>query len=914
MCSIYEDEVFYVDIWIPEGSYRINVECISSNKEYDAEQLDSDIKKYNERNKEETAEFHEKLFTIFVIAMGNLFKNLISIIIGSDLSIDALVFDRYAKTSLTFFNQDNIYYKEGTTNPLFAKNTSAAAGLNKVFGVFQGIAASIYVIILVYMGIRVLLVSTADRRAKFKSLLVDWVKGIAILFLFPYAIRYAILLNHGIVTFIDSKKNGAIFSSSPTIKSNAGVDVSDAGGLEDSTGDNYMQTMYNDAKRTFRLSRAICWFIMLVQMVQFWVVYIKRLIKVTFLIAIFPLVTISYAIDKIGDGKSQAFDSWWKEFLLEVFIQSFHAINYVIVMGLVFEFARSNWFLAIIGTTYVVKGADIIRSLFAQMKGGGAGGPMDLAKSLVKTRMIASGIRKVGGVAKGMMTPINKGIGVIQLGRDKFLDGSYRHSEKMVDEARRERKETSTIQELVQKGSHVTVKRSKEENVALLKSLQNGKLSDEEMKKLIMKLADASEEDLIAALDELKCNDEFRGKVENLARLGSAAAILTSQRKGASSADIRQSVDICMKNLTNPNATKLLSDLGLNDESKLRNWAAQYSVSLDEDKRQQRLKREETMTAPSTTKSKVRWAANAVKNAGKGEYNLEELRRHADYLEDIRNNGTEEEKKLVEKNMEDANYSLEQFRANLAVQTINYSNTIDEEHRQECIDSAIDVLNSVKNDKNYKDIISNLEADVGIDGLQKGYIPTVTHREDNYWQEQETDLRKQFRTLLNDGKVDLGEKRDAYRDNYINEVTDEGMVNLVTGTVRTGVGMVTAPVRLSVAAATSAIAVGAIKGGNEKDDGGGVLGDIAAVVPHTAEATDKVLKLGGKLLTKGARKIGRTIEQQQEDLEIQRDAYKEGEVLIAEEAEAEYVRRVLEQRQSVYKNLSSKVKEREKKK
>ena len=206
------------------------------------------------------------------------------------------------------------------------------------------------------------------------------------------------------------------------------------------------------------------------------------------------------------------------------------------------------------------------------------------------------------------------------------------HSEKRVDEARRERKETSTIQELVQKGSHVTVKRSKEENVALLKSLQNGKLSDEEMKKLIMKLADASEEDLIAALDELKCNDEFRGKVENLARLGSAAAILTSQRKGASSADIRQSVDICMKNLTNPNATKLLSDLGLNDESKLRNWAAQYSVSLDEDKRQQRLKREETMTAPSTTKSKVRWAANAVKNAGKGEYNLEELRRHADYL------------------------------------------------------------------------------------------------------------------------------------------------------------------------------------------------------------------------------------------------------------------------------------------
>ena len=362
------------------------------------------------------------------MVMGNIFKNLISIMLGSDLSIDALVFDRYPKTTLTFFKNDNGYYKFGSgdqevsyVNPLFDSG-GADDGLNEVFGIFQKISATIYVIILVYMGIRVLLISTADKKAKFKALLFDWVKGMAILYLFPYAIRYAILLNHAIVTYIDANKVGAIAESSPSIKKSDNMSLADVENEVDTSGTDYMQIMYNDAIATFKLAPAICWFIMLIQMVQFWIVYIKRLIKVTFLIAIFPLVTISYAIDKIGDGKSQAFDNWWKEFLLEVFIQSFHAINYVVVMGLVFEFASTNWFLAIIGTTYVIKGADIIRSLFAQMKGGGAGGPMNLAKSMIKARAIASGVRQVGGMAKGIMKPAGRVVGWVQLGRDRMLD------------------------------------------------------------------------------------------------------------------------------------------------------------------------------------------------------------------------------------------------------------------------------------------------------------------------------------------------------------------------------------------------------------------------------------------------------------------------------------------------------------
>lgn len=58
--------------------------------------------------------------------------------------------------------------------------------------------------------------------------------------------------------------------------------------------------------------------------------YLRRMIKVAFLIMISPLVTITYAIDKLGDNKSQALNNWLKMFLVEVFIQTFHAIIYAI--------------------------------------------------------------------------------------------------------------------------------------------------------------------------------------------------------------------------------------------------------------------------------------------------------------------------------------------------------------------------------------------------------------------------------------------------------------------------------------------------------------------------------------------------------------------------------------------------------
>ena len=122
-----------------------------------------------------------------------------------------------------------------------------------------------------------------------------------------------------------------------------------------------------------------------------------------FLITIFPLVTLSYAIDKIADGKSQSFNKWNKEFILNVFIQSFHAIVYVFVCGTVYSAGglgdSYDFVLVIVGSTFLFTGEEIIKKIFSQESSSGA--TRSLAATAATTMVAATAAKKiVTGVAK----------------------------------------------------------------------------------------------------------------------------------------------------------------------------------------------------------------------------------------------------------------------------------------------------------------------------------------------------------------------------------------------------------------------------------------------------------------------------------------------------------------------------------
>ena len=70
------------------------------------------------------------------------------------------------------------------------------------------------------------------------------------------------------------------------------------------------------------------------------IAYYKRLMNFAFLVTIYPIVMIMYPIDKVGDGSAQSFSKWLNEIMMNVFMQIFHAIVYVFVIGVVDGFVR----------------------------------------------------------------------------------------------------------------------------------------------------------------------------------------------------------------------------------------------------------------------------------------------------------------------------------------------------------------------------------------------------------------------------------------------------------------------------------------------------------------------------------------------------------------------------------------------
>lgn len=813
--------------------------------------------------KKTSPEWYEILFTYFVIANGYILKGLISVILGSDLSIDALVFDRFADTTLTLFSADNEYYGENV-NPLFyngSKPEGAIDGINKVFRTFQSIATIMYIVILVYMGIRIIIVSTADKKARFKQFLVDWVKGVAILFLFPYVIRYTILLNHAIVTYIDVKKDNDLFEDNSASISDDTKDLNDAHNVDISEEDvaemiengNYMDQMLGMAKEEGRLSYAICWFIMLIQLIQFWVIYMMRLIKVIFLIAIFPLVTISYAIDKIGDGKSQAFDHWFKEFVLEVFAQTFHAVNYVIIMGIVFEFADSNYFLAIIGITYVSKGSDIIRSLFAQMRGGGAGGPMSPVASLAKAKMLTKGAKTLAGVGKRIGAPIGRGLGYIESGKQRLLNASVAHSRNSLAEYARETGNSSTVAELIQESPHITVRRTEEQIQTLLEQLGAPDLSDADLKRISSMLANTQnlEDNFENVLNRMGVPDSqkeaLRQRVGNIANAGIAAMYL-NDRKGSSNLEVQTVVDVCMKNMTNPDFARTLKAHGIDGKEKIREISAEHSVDYSADKRAARLAREAGSASPTTDEEKITYYTKAIKNAHLGEYSYQELMGYTEYLEDIRDSGDDSARALLEEEMKDASYSLEQFKANLAVQTINNSRDIESGERQVAVDAAIRVIKDVQDDPNYSGILSDLETDVNY--LEEGVMPVVVHKD--YAAEEKNSLVEAFRQKVLDKEVDLGPEYDEYNRNLGKEMIGKGIKDIVVGGAEAGFGLaIEAPKRV-----VGDVAAGFVGLGSSSSSGKGgfdPLNDAVTIIPEVVDQADSVFGIPSRLVGVGER-------------------------------------------------------------
>lgn len=812
--------------------------------------------------------FFEKVFSFCIRLMGKILSKLIGIIAGENISIDKLVFDQYSRVQLTFFKNDfKVFANNGNYNSSTPPNpwlSGALEPLGNIFTLFRNIALVVYMIILVYLGIRVLLLSTAERNAKYKEILVDWVKGIAIIFLFPYVIRYTILLNHGLVTYIAEKSKDFLSNDIPASIQNSGGSLAstDGGGDLNTSDGSYMSEMYEQAKEGW-VAPAICWFIMLIQVVQFLIVYIKRLVTVMFLIGIFPLVSISYALDKIADGKSQAFNNWCKEFMLQVFIQSFHAINYVLVMGIICNLSPENWILKIIGISYITKGGDIIKSMFAQMKGTRGGGPLEVARTLAATRVAIGSVKSLKKFASntfGKNSIVGKGVGLVGSARNANIERAYSSSVRKRNEAFR-----TSQYSLSPTGSAIPRQPLTDDKIRNnINDVLKNNLPDDEFKTKTDELARTNPDDVRRVLGTMGYdeNSQELKDLEHLLTVATAAEVANGARRGKPNVDVKRSVNILIKERNNlrgapTNASERYVGMSGNVPSmaKLKGMAVANSIVIDEDAARGRA----PLNATATEEEKVKYALDVFKSGSVG---VKEMHQQFEVIKNARSNPALN-RIINEAEDNELGFKLnEDFELNLYAQTVNNSNTaemyVDQESR-DLLDKSIQGLQEAESKTTKtateKQILSNVNAK--IETLQMGEIPKLIDRDKQMNKQMKKELESRLTELQQKFKddtgveldiyefLDKGQEYDTYLANREKELTRNAITDAAKGVVTTVAGAGVSVFKTGYGTATSGVMAGAsMEGKNDP------ITDLATNIPAGYSLVDEVTGKVERIVTR----------------------------------------------------------------
>lgn len=283
------------------------------------------------------------------------------------------------------------------------------------------IALAAMLVVLIAIGIKMAVSTIASDKAVYKRMLVDWVVGVIILFAIHYMMIFIIYINDSLVNII---KESASHINTVTMKelSETGTNINRSN--EDIEVDVYeaVRTRAYDAKLSNGLSGMIMYMTLVYFAIRYTLVYIKRYLTLIVLTLMGPAVGIAYALQKVLNGKSSTLKTWTSEYIMNVIIQSVHALIYSVFISsaLVLSLESiSGIIVALILMNYSLKAEAQFRKIFKFGDGDSlvghtaeAGSAEKMKQSLQTARGLYMGAKPL---AQTMMnTPfagIAKGIG-----------------------------------------------------------------------------------------------------------------------------------------------------------------------------------------------------------------------------------------------------------------------------------------------------------------------------------------------------------------------------------------------------------------------------------------------------------------------------------------------------------------------
>lgn len=379
-------------------------------------------------------------------------KNIIETKLGSYGWYDAIIYEQYIANSQEYNKTVEVEFKKGdATYTLVIDNlgtvnekktlskkddyTNIASQFQPIvakwFVTLRNVALVISMSILVYIGIRMMLTSVAAEKAKYKTMLVDWFIGVGLIFVMQYIMIFGTTLNDMFIDLINNSSNVAnieIFERKNSWKLNEkltanGINLvyadklpSDADNLPKNTivifknaeGKEYLAYPTNlmgkvrialqnnrNGSLTY-VGYAISFMVLSFYTIFFIITYIKRVIYMAFLTIIAPFVAMTYSLDKLTDGKAQAFNMWLKEYIFNLLIQPMHLLLYYILIISAYDLAGENILYTLVALGFMIPAEKLIRKFFgfdkAQTPGflGGAAGAAIVMSTVGSLRKFAS--------------------------------------------------------------------------------------------------------------------------------------------------------------------------------------------------------------------------------------------------------------------------------------------------------------------------------------------------------------------------------------------------------------------------------------------------------------------------------------------------------------------------------------------
>ena len=266
---------------------------------------------------------------------------------------------------------------------------------NKDWGAIRGTIATWYKVlrliaiigllsVLIYTGIKVIISSNTQNKAKYKEWIVNWFIAVAILFSMHYIMSFIIAGTNEISKLIQSSNQPIkiIYDSGSMITNFVGV----------------VRFMVQSDDWYLKIGYEMMYILLVVYTFKFTFIYLKRVLNMAFLTLIAPIVALTYPIDKMNDGTAQGFNMWLKEYTFNALLQPLHQIMYYILVGSAVSIALDNPIYGVVVLMFMTEAEKLLKTIFGfdKARGGTVGG----MAGAFTVGALASSVKDIARMAK----------------------------------------------------------------------------------------------------------------------------------------------------------------------------------------------------------------------------------------------------------------------------------------------------------------------------------------------------------------------------------------------------------------------------------------------------------------------------------------------------------------------------------